>query len=319
MGGWYGVRARGPRWMTKRAEALSMEACTCQPTSTPPTHTPTLPATAALPHLAGGLVLGAPRAQRGQEPTPAGPRAAARPGAGAPGRWAGGLAGICLGSKRVCQSARLSASHLCTVPSVGSITLWSRHGKPHLESPPTTHHPPTPPFPWPPPPSQTGDLHFMMRHSFRQYGPGQSPSLAPSEAPTPAGVAHAGPSPLAAARAQNRSQPCSSRKRWTALCQQYAAVFAVCLCSKGLLARARTATLPPCRCIPVGWLPAGGLSHGQPLQLSQQHPAARLANPALPLPAAPVPGHPAGRQRGRRRRRQGSRATRARRGSRGCR
>ena len=27
----------------------------------------------------------------------------------------------------------------------------------------------------------------MMRHSFKQYGPGQSPSLAPSEMPTPAG------------------------------------------------------------------------------------------------------------------------------------
>jgi hypothetical protein len=33
-----------------------------------------------------------------------------------------------------------------------------------------------------------GDLHFMMRHSFKQYGPGQSPSLAPSEMPTPAGA-----------------------------------------------------------------------------------------------------------------------------------
>ena len=36
-----------------------------------------------------------------------------------------------------------------------------------------------------------GDLHFMMRHSFRQYGAGQSPSLAPSELPTPAGAGRA--------------------------------------------------------------------------------------------------------------------------------
>ncbi|KAI7840166.1 hypothetical protein COHA_005949 [Chlorella ohadii] len=40
-----------------------------------------------------------------------------------------------------------------------------------------------------------GDLHFMMRHSFRQYGAGQSPSLAPSELPTPAGTSPLGGSP----------------------------------------------------------------------------------------------------------------------------
>ncbi|KAL4423131.1 hypothetical protein ABPG77_004814 [Micractinium sp. CCAP 211/92] len=55
-----------------------------------------------------------------------------------------------------------------------------------------------------------GDLHFMMRHSFRQYGPGQSPSLAPSEAPTPAGASPLGGSPLGGSPTASRFSSRSS-------------------------------------------------------------------------------------------------------------
>jgi hypothetical protein len=44
----------------------------------------------------------------------------------------------------------------------------------------------------------------MMRHSFRQYGPGQSPSLAPSELATPAGGSPLGSSPLGGSPSSSR-------------------------------------------------------------------------------------------------------------------
>jgi hypothetical protein len=43
--------------------------------------------------------------------------------------------------------------------------------------------------------SIAGDLHFYMRHSWRQYGPDQTPSMAPSELNTPLGASPVGGSP----------------------------------------------------------------------------------------------------------------------------
>lgn len=63
---------------------------------------PAPPCDAALPYLAGGLVLGASLAQRGQEPAAAGAGPASWQSARAPGRWAGGAGGQAGGHQARC-------------------------------------------------------------------------------------------------------------------------------------------------------------------------------------------------------------------------
>lgn len=121
----------------------------------------------------------------------------------------------------------------------------------------------------------------MMRHSFQQYGPGQSPSLAPSELPTPAGgAAWTGCGCLGCGCNARRSSPCLPAAAWPA-CARHAARHA----AKGTPFNhfLNTTRLPACRrtgTSPLGGSPIGG----SPLGGSPT--ASRLSSRA----ATPTPG-----------------------------
>lgn len=120
--------------------------------------------------------------------------------AGAPHRGRPGCMGV---QAQHCRDCALHMAqlllHLCSPePALAALTTPPQHlhSSVPLFTVPTYLHSSvplsTPHLPLHPPAPPPGDLHFMMRHSFRQYGEGQSPSLAPSELATPAGGGPAG-------------------------------------------------------------------------------------------------------------------------------
>lgn len=134
----------------------------------------------------------------------------------------------------------------------------------------------------------------MMRHSFRQYGEGQSPSLAPSELATPAGAAWGLSCVLTVGGVMPPLQ--GLRK---------------CLLHTSPSSPFPSSRLPAWRTLPRRHLATGGQSPGrlsvrrlparQPAELACSHPNAWPPQPAVPLPAAPEPGQPAGQRRRQRR------------------
>ena len=175
----------------------------------------------------------------------------------------GALAGVVEGEGRPAE--------LCTLPPCNAAN------HPLLKPLP----PPAPCHPLP------GDLHFMMRHSYRQYGPGQSPSLAPSELPTPAGAAAALPRSPDRTRRSMRHCP----RPHHLLCTHPVLTTAAPYCAPEPSCR----HLAPGRLAP-GRLPARRLAHAEPAELSICHSHAWPAPQPVPLPAASVAGQPAGSQ-----------------------